>query len=76
MIRRQNARRVVQVTGISLRKFIRPHCGEIVLRALMSFVLACPCYGFGLADRFTLLVFRQLVGTVSVIVPVLQADLD
>ena len=30
----------------------------------MSFVHACPGYAFGLADRFTLQVLRQAIGTV------------
>ena len=34
------------------------------LRASMSFVHACPGYAFGLADRFTLQVLRQAIGTV------------
>jgi hypothetical protein len=37
---------------------------RIGLRASMSFVHACPCYAFGLDDRFTLQVLRQAIGTV------------
>jgi hypothetical protein len=40
----------------------------------MSFGHACPCYAFSLADRFTLPVLKQAVGTVSLIFPVLPAD--